>query len=413
MPNGHRINEGEYLQEWFDGGCNFGYPGRQDMLVLQDPGYSDGYYMIHKRLERRPVDNKFDILNLSYSYIDMSLSDGLGDVTVKNFHFYTLDRFLWSYLTAIIHQNGSDWWIVNPAMDNKFYVFTLDEEGLRLSQAQDVGITFDEDYSSAGGDAKFSHDGTKYAYFTWFDGLLLYDFDRESGVLSNLRKLKVDNPEELNFATCEWSPNSEFLYLATLDSLWQVEVAYDDLEDGKEFIAEYNEVEDPVSTQFFNSTLGPDCRIYIRPGSSSYSMHVIHQPDKKGEKCRFVQQGIKLPELTSTGSFPNFPRFRVDEEEKCDPTILSIIGEPVWWNADLITYPNPAPTTVTLESKSPSDGDLYVIDSTGKIVSTLTDVPNYYCLDVSYLPQGTYTLDFIPYDNEGRTIYTSQLVVVR
>jgi hypothetical protein len=415
MLNGDQINDGEFLNDiWFefDDNCTFGYPGRQDMLILEDPAYPDGYYMIHKRLDRNSQGN-FDVLNLTYSYIDMTLDDGLGAVTEKNIDFYALDRFLWSYLTAIQHKNGRDWWIINPGQDSKFYVFLLDDQGINFHSAQDVGIIFHPNNASAGGDAKFSPDGTQYAYYNQFDGLLLYDFDRRLGEFSNLRTASSLQTGFFQFGTCEWSPSSEFLYVATHDSLWQLEVAYTDLEDGKEFIEEYNGVMDPFSTEFFVSTLGPDCRIYIRPGSGSYSFHVIHKPDQKGKACRFEQQGIKLPEVSSTGSFPNFPRFRVDEEEKCDPTLLSIIGEQVWFNTDLILYPNPASSLVTIESKSTSDGDLYILDSTGRIVQKLIDIPNYYCLEVYTLSAGAYTVDYVPHDNPDRIVYTSPLVVVR
>jgi len=38
MMNGDSINAGDFLDEfWFDGSCRFGYPGRQNMLILQDP----------------------------------------------------------------------------------------------------------------------------------------------------------------------------------------------------------------------------------------------------------------------------------------------------------------------------------------------------------------------------------------
>jgi len=97
MMNGDSINAGEFFDDfWFNGSCSLGYPGRQDMLILQDPTFHDGYYMIHKRLDRA-TDGTFDILSLSYSYVDLTLDNGLGAVTEKNVDFYTIDKFLWSY----------------------------------------------------------------------------------------------------------------------------------------------------------------------------------------------------------------------------------------------------------------------------------------------------------------------------
>ncbi len=411
MMNGDDINAGEFFDDfWANGSCLGGYPGRQDMLILQDPADEEGYYVFHKRLDKRS-DGKFRSLSLSYSYVDLALDDGLGAVTEKNVDFYTIEEFLWSYLTAINHSNGEDWWLINPGLDSEFYVFSIDNEGLNLSSIQDAFHDFDQINASAGGEAKFSPDGTRYAYFNHTDGLLLYDFDRETGELSDVRKIDIPLVGEAGFATCEWSSNSEFLYLATSDSLWQVEVAFEDLEDGKEFIAAHNGVNDPFSTQFFTSTLGPDCRIYIRPGSSSYSFHVIHKPNKKGVACDLVQQGISLPEVSAVGNFPNFPRFRVDEEEKCDPSILTVLGEAVYWRRDLKMYPNPATALITIEISDDTRGDLFVLDMEGQMVFHQQGFSGDK-LDISFLSAGVYSLEYVPDDNTARVIYTERLIKV-
>ncbi len=412
MMNGDSINAGEFFDDfWFNGSCGFGYPGRQDMLILQDPNSLEGYYVIHKRLDK-DANNDFHVFDLSYSYVDLSLDGGLGVVTEKNIDFHSIDMFLWSYLTAIYQENGEDWWIINPGSDNKFYTFSLDGQGLRFSHTQEAFHEFHPINASASGDAKFSPDGNKFAYFNEFDGLLLYDFDRQDGALSNVRKLGVPLPDNASFATCEWSSNSRFLYLATGDSVWQVEVAFDNLEDGKVFIAEYNGVRDPFSTQFFVSTLGPDCRIYIRPGSSSNSFHVIHKPNEKGVACDLVQQGIKLPEISSTGSFPNFPRFRVDEEEKCDPTLLTVLGETVYWRRDLKVFPNPASEYVWVELPEAIRGDIFILDMEGQMILHKENSFGKVQVDISGITTGLYSIEFVPEDNKDTVVYTSRLVVV-
>ncbi len=412
MMGGDLINDGEFLDDfWSNGGCWSGYPGRQDILILEDPINEEAYYIIHKTWERAE-DGGFDVFSMSYSYVDLTLDGGLGAVVESNVDFYTMRKFLSSYLTAINQSNGEDWWIINPGIDSVMYIFSLDDEGLNLSQKMEVPTGFDQKYASSGGDAKFSPDGSKYAYFNLYDGLLLYDFDRSTGELSNVRQLSFTNPMQAAFATCEWSPNSEFLYLASADTLWQLEVSFEDLEEGKVFIAEHNGVNDPFSTQFFLSALGPDCKIYIRPGSSSNSFHVINKPNQKGTACDLVQQGLVLPLVSARGGFPNFPRFRVDDDEKCDPSIISVFGEEVYWRRDLNVYPNPADDYVTIEIPENRNGDLYIIDAIGQLVYHRTDYKGIERLDVSFLPIGIYRVEIIPTQNEGRMIYTSKLVIV-
>ena len=395
MENGEGINDGEFFETIW--GRGKGYPGSQDMLILEHPTKAEGYYMIHKRLDKNP-DGDFRILNLSYSYVDISSNNGLGEVIEKNVDFYSLDRLFWSYLTSIYKEDSQDWWIINPGTGSKFYVFSLEKGGLYFSHTLDANHQLDERYSSASGDAKFSPDGLKYAYFNRYDGLLLYDFDRVTGQFSNVKKIPFDRPDNATFSTCEWSSDSRFLYLATSDSLWQVEVAYDNLEDGRVFIAEHNGVLDPISTRFFTSTLGPDCRIYIRPGSSTNSFHVINHPNEKGVACDLVQQGIRLPVTSEVGSFPNFPRFRVDEEDKCDPSLVSAFGEVVYYRRDLITYPNPVRDNLTIElPEGIGDGHIYVLDMQGQMVHSqeVSVLKGSLQMSMGQLPVGMYSVEYL------------------
>jgi len=47
MPNGRNLNNGDYFQMISDS-CNSGYLGKQDIVILPDPGDEDGYYILHK-----------------------------------------------------------------------------------------------------------------------------------------------------------------------------------------------------------------------------------------------------------------------------------------------------------------------------------------------------------------------------
>ena len=146
--------------------------------------------------------------DLMFSYVDMSLDNGLGDVTIKDEAFYD-GELHWSYLTAIAHANGTDWWIINPAIKEGGYLtYSLDAGGIILDKVQRVGPDLSARYTGASGDAKFSPDGTNYSLFNHYDGLLLFDFNRKTGVLSNLRQIPFEMPEQVKFATHEWSSNS-------------------------------------------------------------------------------------------------------------------------------------------------------------------------------------------------------------
>ena len=412
MPNGDSLNYGFFFSDRWRDDCSFGYPGRQDIMILPDPAYVDGYFVFHKPRFRDSISLEHSNKNLMLTYVDMALDEGMGAVTRKNIPFYEGDIH-WSYLSSIAHANGRDWWILNPAIEeNGYLTYLLSSEGIDTFPVQQVGPQLDARYTGSAGDVKFSPDGKQFAFYNVYDGLHLYDFDRETGQLSNVKTTEGYMPISALFATCEWSPDSRFLYLIQRDSVWQLDTYEEEINDGLEFIAEYNGVGDPLSTAFYFSALGPDCRIYIRPGNGSNSFHVIHKPNEKGVACDLVQQGIKLPYISATGSFPNFPRFRVDEEEKCDPSIVSIAGEAVWWRRDLSVFPNPASGYVTVKVPESKKGKLYILNMNGQIVCHQDGTSQEEKIEVSQLTAGTYSVEFVPEKNKERVIYTSRLVII-
>ena len=425
MPNGTGINAGPFFDDFWERRCDRGYPGAQDVIILPDPGNVDGYYVIHLPRSYNP-DNpdpnfRFTADSLQFSYVDLSLDNGLGEVTEKNVTFFN-GSILGAYLTAVTHDNGLDWWLIKPVFPSGFLVHSVTDAGLELASIQ-PGPTWDVLYSSAGGFSRFSPDGKMYASFSEFDGLYLYDFDRTDGSLSHERHVPFRDDGEtfgngIGFNSCEWSPNSRFIYLGASDTLWQVDTWAEPLADGVEFIASRNPTApDQIlpNPRFSVLALGPDCRIYVRGRSSSFEMHIIHNPDEKGQACNFQQRAIELPFPTSAGSFPNFPRFRVDEEDKCDPSIVSAFGEVVYYRRDLVTYPNPVRNDLTIElPEGVGDGMLYVIDMQGQMVhsqevSVLTGSMQ---LSMLSLPVGMYAVEYVPRENKERVVYTSRVARV-
>ena len=112
---------------------------------------------------------------------------------------------------------------------------------------------------------------------------------------------------------------------------------------------------------------------------------------------------------------PNFPRFRVDEVDKCDPGITSVFGEDIFWRRDLTTYPNPVSTQLTIELPEGESGKVYVFNMEGRLILEDDKVHSSAAvsLDMSGIPTGTYSVEFLPEDNTERRVWTSRVVVVR
>lgn len=419
MPNGDSLNYDIWMEvfNWDD--CNYGYPGFQDIMILNAPGDDDLFYILQKTIMYNGP-GEIDSITLQSTLIDMSLNGGLGDVIEKNRTLYSDSNSLVSYLTAIRHNNGIDWWVIQPLVeDSTFLTYLISENGIERQDNQNTHQYFNTYRSSASGTAKFSPDGTKYALYNFYDQLHIYDFDRETGLLSNHQKIEIYNEEDIDiedirFSSVEWSPNSRFIYTTSRDNLHQIDLWEDNPEDGIRLIDTYNGTQDPFSTTFFLMVQGPDCRIYICPTSGTNSYHVINYPDELGIACDFVQNGIVLPMSSGFASFPNFPRFRVDEEEKCDPTIVSTLGNEVYYRRDLEVYPNPSSGVFQLKMPELKMAKIVVKNIYGVVLyeSMLSDFKFSEEVDITNMPNGIYNIEVYPRDNIERIVYSRQVVKV-
>ena len=330
MPHGDSLNFNLFYTD-FIADCRFGYIEKQGIAILPDPGNEEGYYIIHKpfEMERTPTGQLvFSKENILYSYVDMTLNGGKGDITIKNDTVIHREYLQSAHMAAIHHANGQDWWILQPADkagDSLYYKILLDETGVARIDSQAIGPEFLPEglpaKAPAGGYSRFSPDGTMYAYFNLWDGLHLYDFDRETGLLSN--GVDLDFGWEANgnvwLSSVEFSPDSRFIYLINTFSLYQLDTWAPDLMSSLTHIADRDTTVLTRFDHFHMMAAGPDCKIYIRSGSSTDNFSIIHNPNAKGLDCDFRQADLVLSNRTGGGNFPYFPRFRVDDPEPCIP----------------------------------------------------------------------------------------------
>ena len=416
MTNGDSLGY-DILWDVLNQRCELGIGGFQDHMILPDPSNEDQYYILHKPNLFNGFQAVFDSIPIWYSKVDMSLDNGKGEVVVKNEVLDKSKIFLTSYLTAINHANGKDWWIIQGSHnDSLLHTYKIDEDGIRLEMIQNSHHYFSSGRTSASGTAKFSPDGTKYAFYNYYDQLHLYDFDRATGILSNHKQIYVildPDIDDIVFSSLEWSPNSRFVYAASRDWLYQIDLWEDDIqEDGIRLIDIYNGTLDPFPTPFFLMAQAPDCKIYITPTNGSRSYHVIKKPNELGTACDFVQNGIKLP-YPSLSGMPNFPRFRVDEEDKCDPTLTSVFGDAVYYRRDLTVYPSPSDGRYTVDIPDGfSSGTLSVINLDGQVVES-KDVSSGTLsvdIDITRYSSGYYHVELYPEVNVDRVFWSMQVV---
>jgi hypothetical protein len=414
MPNGYDINEGNYFENWWGGDCGDGYPGRQDVIILPSPSNQNEYYVIHKPRTFLPSSDPINFIDeIRYTKVDLTLDNGKGDVVEKNVTFFDGTRLLWSYFDAVLHENQKDWWIIQPGFGgNSYYTFLLDSTGINLHSVQDIGPTLDHPFVTASGTAKFDPTGNYYSIFSAYTGLLLFDFDRATGALSNSVVLEVESNPDIStiFSSIEWSASGRYIYLAVHDRLYQIDSYEEDLEDGIVLIDFWNGVLDPFATTFNMMARGPDCKIYICSNSSVLSYSVIKNPDEQGTDCNLVQQGIKLPYFSTVSSMPNFPNFRIDEDEVCDSSITSIFGHPIEVTQKLKLYPNPSSGMINIElPEQAKSGNWEIRDNNSQLVKSGISSDSFNLqIDCSMLLPGVYYLKVL--NKENQKYYNSRFV---
>ncbi len=298
MDNGDSINAGAYADAFPDGLL---IP--QGALIIPKPDNPGIYYMFHNTLDEYPIMNSaYYSKNLKLTTIDMSLNNGKGKVLSKNVPII-IDSLNDCKLIACKHGNGRDWWVITHRVKtNMFYKVLVTPYGIQSITSQNIGTIRSYDT----GQAKFSPDGTKYAYFTI--SLDVFDFDRCTGLFSNWRHDSV--PEIYGNQGCAFSPNGQMLYISNLYRIWQYDLNINNLQATRNIVAEWDSFyyAGVIATLLCLPELAPDGKIYLTTGSSSNVMHVINNPDVYGMGCNVAQHSLQLPSVYFN-TLPNHPNY--------------------------------------------------------------------------------------------------------
>jgi hypothetical protein len=414
MQNGAGLNPGV---AYVGGNCpDYGNYLPQGIIILPLPNNNNRYYVIHQA-ETSGLPGDFDYFNgkLYYSLVDMTLDGGNGKVVEKNKPI--LSDTMFANISAVKHDNGIDWWVlVSKAHTNRYFKILLTSNGIDSIYTQDIGINMDQ-WWSGGGQSFFSPDGTRFARYYKGDQLLLYDFDRQTGFLSNFRQLYADTTEGF-WGGLSFSSSSRFLYVNTQGSLWQFDLLAPDIQASKILVGKWDGFYDENNLQvtFYLMQLGPDCKIYIVAPNGTRHMHVINNPNEPGLACDFRQRGVTLPAINGT-SIPNFPNYRLGTGYPvCDSNIVYVSSGFVLPppKQEMMVYPNPASVQVTLALPTPLHREVVwsLHDQLGREVArALLPVGQQGAqLGVEGLAVGLY---FWQVENEGRQVASGKLVIAK
>lgn len=348
MPNGRVINAGEVHDQQCKENTDYS-AGHQSMLSLPDLSDSSRFNLFHIRIiydhSQIPFVVGKDLLKTSViwdsargQYVVSSVRDSIVYTAVD-----TLDNLKTDEMTAVLHANERDYWLVIPTRKRHAYHFFLySPGGIEYMHTQEVTFPIDvfQDY---GGQICFSPDGYQMVRFRQPEGTLIFDFDRSIGLLSLRECLPFDRVNYRGGAAI--SPNSRYLYVATRTYIHQYGLSAEDIQSTKTEIAEWDGTMFPAPIRSYFSTmqLGPDCKIYCRTPGGGYAFHVIHEPDEPGEACRFEMNGLVFNRQAF--NIPNIPHYRTayGYDRYCDSVrAVTSLHPGINYELGYELWPNPA-----------------------------------------------------------------------
>ena len=339
----------------------------QSSIVVPMPGSTTKYYLF--TLDGYESYYTPEYKGLTYSVIDMSLDNGLGDVTDKAVPITTpAIPFLSEQMTATQHENGTDYWLILHESNhinlntNKFILYQISASGISAPITQHIGI---EDSPGMQSTLQVSSQGNKIA-FNWE----VFDFNNETGVLSN------------PVATGSWgyrefSRDGRFLYVAKWNGgLYQYDL---DAENVSASVYEVSAYED-----FGQIQIGPDDKIYVAMqfnGAYQPYLSVINNPNQQGAACSLSMNAITLVDGVSDMGLPNF----IDFVPK-DHTGITENQELI----EIDLYPNPATSSIMIKFDSEEQAVITLTDLQGKVVMNKIRVLSGNNIDLSSIGSGNY-----------------------
>ena len=288
-----------------------GHPSStQSSIIVRKPGSSTIYYIF--TVDGATGNNG----GLNYSEVDMLLDGGLGNInTNKNI---PLIPFTCEKVTAIKHQNSSDFWIISVEKTTNFiYSFLLTSAGINMTPI----ITTAQSSVDGVGYLKGSPDGSRVVLINSLssNNFELYNFDNATGNLT----FQLQGPGNGAPYGVEFSPNSNLLYISEWvgGGLFQF-----DLLAGSNTSIINSALSIGASGGAGALQLAPDNKIY-QSGEGNGFISVINNPNIVGLGSNFNLIGPSLVGASALMGLPNFYSSIFNSQSiGCDSVATAIIA---------------------------------------------------------------------------------------
>ena len=182
----------------------------QSGVIVPKPGSPNIYYVF-------TVDFTANPGGVAYSEVDMNLDGGLGDVNaIKNIQLLTPAC---EKITAVLHENNQDIWVIGHAWKSSSYMaWLVTDTGVNSNPViSTIGSyigPFGSSYFNSIGYLKASAEGDRIAAAHWYNlnQVEIFDFNNSTGQLTN--PITLDGYTGSGCYGVEFAPSAPILYVS-------------------------------------------------------------------------------------------------------------------------------------------------------------------------------------------------------
>jgi gliding motility-associated-like protein len=302
MPNGSNLLGGFYNS------CT------QGALIVPFPEDDQRYYLFTlEELEAQylnpPADN-----GLRYSIVDMTLNGGLGDVQVATVNTLLATDLTEKLIVIRSTEIKGFWVIAHKKNANEFLAWKIDACGV---SAQPVISTVGSIFAISpffgateawAGAMDASPDGNRIGMpIDWSDRIEFFDFNKTTGVVSNLLTVNVtdDSPPEFlrKYGAC-FSPDGSKFYYTNINSVYQLNLstyASAAIASSNTFI--YSPNLEPNGYPCLQIEQAPNNKLYVAIGNAG-RLDEISSPNSLGLGCTYVTNAVSFGPATCQLGLP-------------------------------------------------------------------------------------------------------------
>ncbi len=269
----------------------------QSAIILPKPNSNNIYYIFTTSAS----ENVF-LRSLCYSVVDMQLNGGMGDIIASKKNILVHNNSS-EGLSATIHSNGTDYWIISHFYNGSiFYCNLLSETGVNTkSVISNFLHYYDVTYYIS---IKVSSYSDKIVTVTNMGTVALFDFDNSTG------KVSINNIYNMPGSAfdAEFSPDNTKLYTASTKGTpfnWKTKLYQFDLSESSFTPKKITDINGYKGSSL---QLASNGKIYVVCNNYHYGLHVlsvINNPNQKGNNCDFKFDAISLTPGKSKSSLPN------------------------------------------------------------------------------------------------------------